>query len=102
MVAAGSYSTVVEREKSVIITAYDAKIAKMAHSRGTSVQILLKTLQRAYFEGWHENTRSMRGQYFTDVVQYGVEAAPQMAFLVEHSHDAVHSLSHRSVCESLN
>ena len=40
---------------------------------------------------------AMRGQYFADVVQYGVEAARQMAFLVEQSHDAVHSLSHRSV-----
>jgi hypothetical protein len=45
---------------------------------------------------------AMRGQYFADVVQYGVEAARQMAFLVEQSHDAVHSLSHRSVRESLN
>jgi hypothetical protein len=45
---------------------------------------------------------AMRGQYFTDIVQYGVEAARQMAFLVEQSHDAVHSLSHRSVRESLN
>jgi hypothetical protein len=45
---------------------------------------------------------AMRGQCFTDVVQYGVEAARQMAFLVEQSHDAVHSLPHRSVRESLN
>jgi hypothetical protein len=44
----------------------------------------------------------MRGQYFTEVVQYGVEAARQLAFLVEQSHDAVHTLSHRSVRESLN
>jgi hypothetical protein len=45
---------------------------------------------------------AMRGQYFSDVIQYGVEAARQMAFLVEQSHDAVHSLSHRTVRESLN
>jgi hypothetical protein len=45
---------------------------------------------------------AMRGQYFSDIKQYGVEAARQMAFLVEQSHDAVHSLSHRSVRESLN
>jgi uncharacterized membrane protein YgcG len=45
---------------------------------------------------------AMRGQYFCDIVQYGVEGARQMAFLVEQSHDAVHSLSHRSVRESLN
>jgi hypothetical protein len=51
MVAAGSYSTVVEREKSVIITAYAANIAKMAHSRGTSRQILRQPLETAYFEG---------------------------------------------------
>jgi hypothetical protein len=36
------------------------------------------------------------------MVQYGVDAARKMAFLVEQSHDAVHSLSHRSVRESLN
>jgi hypothetical protein len=45
---------------------------------------------------------AMRGQYFTDVVQYGAEAARKMAFLVEQSHDDVYSLSHRSVRESLN
>jgi hypothetical protein len=45
---------------------------------------------------------AMRGQYFADIVLYGVEAARQMAFLVEQSHDAVHSLSHRFVGESLN
>jgi hypothetical protein len=49
MVAAGSYSTVVEREKSVIITAIAAR-AKMARFRGTSRQILLKPLETAYFE----------------------------------------------------
>jgi hypothetical protein len=43
----------------------------------------------------------MRGQCFTDIVQYGVEAAQQMAFLVGQSHNAVHSLSQRSVSESL-
>jgi hypothetical protein len=57
MVAAGSTSTVVEREKSFIITAYAAKIEKMAHSRGKSRQILLRPLEIAYFEGKHENTR---------------------------------------------
>jgi hypothetical protein len=45
---------------------------------------------------------AMRGQNFTDIVQYGVEAARKMAFLVEQSHDAVQSLSHRSIRESLN
>jgi hypothetical protein len=45
---------------------------------------------------------AMRAQYFHDIVQYGVEAARQMSFLVEQSHDAVHSDSHRSVRESLN
>jgi hypothetical protein len=45
---------------------------------------------------------SMRGQYFSDVVQYGVEGALNMAFLVEQRHGAVHSLSHRTVHESLN
>jgi hypothetical protein len=44
----------------------------------------------------------MRGQYHHDIVQYIVEAARKIAFLVEHSHDAVHSLSHRTVRESLN
>jgi hypothetical protein len=44
----------------------------------------------------------MRGKYFHDIVQYGVEAARKMASLVEQSHDAVRSLSHRTVRESLN
>jgi uncharacterized membrane protein YgcG len=44
----------------------------------------------------------MRGQYFVDIFQYGVEAARQMAFLVEQGHDVLHSSSHRSVHESLN
>jgi hypothetical protein len=44
----------------------------------------------------------MRGQYFTDITQCGVEAARQMAFLVPQSHAAVHSWSRRSVRESLN
>jgi hypothetical protein len=30
---------------------------------------------------------AIRGQYFADIVQYGVEAARQVAFLVEQSHD---------------
>jgi hypothetical protein len=43
---------------------------------------------------------AMRRQYFTDVVQYGVEAARQMAFIGEQSHDAV---AVTSVCaQSLN
>jgi hypothetical protein len=45
---------------------------------------------------------AMRGQYFADIVQYGMEAARQMAFLDEQSHHAVHSLSHRSVRKYLN
>ena len=61
---------------------------------------LLALADRAF--GAAREVLAMRGQYFTDVVQYGVEAARQMAFLVEQSHDAVHSLSHRSVRESLN
>jgi hypothetical protein len=43
---------------------------------------------------------AMRSQYLNDIMQYAVEAARQMAFLMEQSHDAVHSLSHRSVRES--
>jgi hypothetical protein len=43
----------------------------------------------------------MRAQYFHDIVGYGVEAARQMAFLVEQGHDAVHSTSHRTVRSAL-
>jgi hypothetical protein len=42
------------------------------------------------------------GIWLCHITQYGVEAARQISFLVEKSHDAVHSLSHRSVRESLN
>jgi hypothetical protein len=45
---------------------------------------------------------AMRGQYFSDNVQCEVEGARQMAFLAEKIHDAVHSLSHRTVNEYLN
>jgi hypothetical protein len=44
----------------------------------------------------------IRGQYFDDIVQYGMEAARQTAFLVEQNHNAVHSLSHSTARESLN
>jgi hypothetical protein len=60
---------------------------------------LLALADKAF--GAARDVLAMRGQYFTDVVQYGVEAARQMPFLVEQSHDAVHSLSHRLVRESL-
>jgi hypothetical protein len=45
---------------------------------------------------------AMRGQYFSDIVQYGVEAARQMSFIVEQGHDAIHSTSHKSARESLS
>jgi hypothetical protein len=61
---------------------------------------LLALAEKAF--GAAREVLAMRGQYFTDITQYGVEAARLMAFLVEQSHDAVHSLSNLSVRESLN
>jgi hypothetical protein len=61
---------------------------------------LLALAEKAF--GAAREVLAMRGQYFPDITQYGVEAVRQMAFLVEQSQDAVHSLSHRSVRESLN
>jgi uncharacterized membrane protein YgcG len=66
----------------------------------TSAARMLALAEKSF--GAAREVLAMRGQYFTDIVQYGVEAARQMAFLVEQGHDAVHSLSHRSVRESLN
>jgi hypothetical protein len=61
---------------------------------------LLALAEKAF--GAAREVLAMRGQYFTDITQYGVEASRKMAILVEQSHDAVHSLSHRSVRESIN
>ena len=44
---------------------------------------------------------SMRGQYFREIVEHGVEEARQMAFLVEQGQDAVHSSSYRAAREAL-
>ena len=43
----------------------------------------------------------MRAQYFRDITDQGVEAARQMAFLVEQGHDAVFSDSYKSAREAL-
>ena len=43
---------------------------------------------------------SMRGQYFKDIVERGTEMARQQAFLVEQTHDAVHSEAHRTLPEA--
>jgi hypothetical protein len=77
-------------------------IVKDGEASMTTAQMarLLALAEKAF--GATRDVLAMRGQYFTDITQYGVEAARQMAFLVEQSHDAVHSLSHRSVRESLN
>jgi hypothetical protein len=77
-------------------------IVKDGEASMTTAQMarLLALADKAF--GAAREVLAMRGQYFTDVVQYGVEAARQMEFLVEQSHDAEHSLSHRSVRESLN
>jgi hypothetical protein len=61
---------------------------------------LLALAEKAF--GAAREVLAMRGQYFTDITQYGVEAARKMAILVEQSHDAVHSLSHWSMRESIN
>jgi uncharacterized membrane protein YgcG len=61
---------------------------------------MLALAQKAF--GTARELLAMRGQYFTNIVQYGVEAARQKPFLVEQGNDAVHSLSHHSVRESLN
>jgi hypothetical protein len=61
---------------------------------------MLSLAEKAF--GAAREVLAMRGQFFADIVHCGVEVARQMAFLVEKSHDAVHSLSHRSVRESIN
>jgi hypothetical protein len=52
---------------------------------------LLALAEKAF--GAAREVLAMRRQYFTDITQYGVEAARKMAFLVEQSHDTVHTLS---------
>jgi hypothetical protein len=77
-------------------------LAKGGDEQATPAQVasLLALAEKALAAS--REVLAMRGQYFTDIVQYGVEAARQMAFLVEQSHDAVHSASHKTVRESLN
>jgi hypothetical protein len=77
-------------------------IVKDGEASMTTAQMarLLALAEKAF--GAAREVLAMRCQYFTDIIQYGVEAARQMAFLVEQSHDAVHSLPHWSVRESLN